>query len=313
MKILKTTSIAITLCFGSLLITAAANAAPVRPATRIAAPARTHDESVRAVLNQLSDAATAGDAAKMAALFTVDGSYIDEDGIETAGRAALERRFAAGLAAQGKTKTTVNAQGIKFIGANAAFLEGVTCKVSPEGQQACARFTILLQKQANQWLIASATETEIVQKPVIENTLSSLNWLIGSWSTSVGKAKVTMHADWVGNKNFILCKYVIERPGAQPKVDVQIIGWDSMKQSIVSWNFDSSGGFGNGTWTKQGKEWLNRTKGIEQAGVETGATNIISVEGGNRFTWRSIDRIFDGTTVPNTEPLIVERVGRVTQ
>lgn len=316
MKISKTTSIATIFCVSSLLIGSAAQAAPTAVNTAKTILTAAYEAPLQNVLSALAAAATAGDAAKMASLFTMDGIYIDEDGIQTTGRAALKERFAAGLSGQGKTKTTVNAQGIKRIGLNAAFLEGITCKEGANSPDACARFTIVMQRQNNEWLIASATETEIAQKPAPQTNadrLSSLNWMIGSWSTSSGNAKVTMHADWVGNKNFILCKYVIERPGMQPKIDVQIIGYDPTKKSIVSWNFDSSGGFGNGTWNKQGKEWLIRAAGIEQQGSQTGATNIISLEDENKFSWRSENRFFDGTAVPNTEPLIVERVRRVTQ
>ncbi len=316
MKISKTTSIATILCVGSLLIGSAAQAAPTALNTAKTILTAAYEAPLHAVLSELAAAASVGDAAKMASLFTLDGIYIDEDGIQTTGRAALKERFAAGLAGQGKTKTTVNAQGIKRIGMNAAFIEGLTCRESANGPQSCARFTIVMQKQNNAWLIASATETEVTPKPVPEanvNRLNSLNWMIGSWSTTSGNAKVTMNADWVGNKNFILCKYTIERPGLQPKVDVQIIGYDPAKKSIVSWNFDSSGGFGNGTWNKQGKEWLIRSAGVEQQGAQTGATNIISIEDENKFSWRSENRVFDGTTVPNTQPLIVERVRRVTR
>jgi len=315
MKISKTTSIAVICALSSLLVSNAATAAPMNAPANRTTQVGVSEQQVRTVLQALSAAASDEDAAKMASLFTLDGSYIDEDGVQTTGRAALKERFAAGLASQGKTKTTVNAQSIRRIGMNVAFVEGVTCKDSSNGPIGCARFTILLERQNNQWLIANATETEIATataRPSI-NPLNSLNWMIGSWTTAAGDAKVTMNADWVGNKNFILCKYTIERPSTQKKVDVQIIGYDPNKQAIVSWNFNSSGGFGSGTWSQQGKEWQIHSAGIEQAGVQTQATNIISRDGENKFSWRSIDRVFDGNAVPNTEPLIVERVGRITQ
>jgi uncharacterized protein (TIGR02246 family) len=313
MKISKTTSIALTFCLSSLLITPA-KAAPISNTARTVINTIV-DAPVHALIASLAEAATEGDAAKMASLFTLDGTYIDEDGVKTAGREALKERFAAGLAGQ-KTKTTANVQSIKRVGMNSAFVEGITCKGSTNEPEACARFTMLLQRQGNAWLISSATETEIVTKsPALApvDRLSSLNWLIGTWSTSAGNAKVTMTADWVGNKNFILCKYVIDRPGVKPKVDVQIIGFDPKQQKIVSWNFDSTGGFGSGIWNKQGNEWLVRSTGVEQIGAQTGATNVISLDNENKFSWRSIDRVFDGKSVPNTEPLIVERVRRSIQ
>ncbi|MBX9878704.1 MAG: SgcJ/EcaC family oxidoreductase [Candidatus Obscuribacterales bacterium] len=318
MKISKTTSIAVTLCLSSLLFCNAAQSAPTTTSavnTAKTVLSAVYDAPLHAVVQSLAAAASAGDATRMSTLFTLDGTYIDEDGVQTTGRAALQQRFAAGLASQGKIRTTATVQSIKRVAINTAFLEGTTCKESTNGPEACARFTMLLQKKNNEWLIASATETEIITQnaPQKVDRLASLSWLIGTWSASAGNAKVTMTADWVANKNFILCKFVIERPGLRPKVDVQIIGFDPSKQSIVSWNFDSSGGFGNGVWNKQGKEWQIRSTGMEQVGAQTGATNIIAVDSDNKFSWRSIDRVFDGKAVPNTEPLIVERVGRVIQ
>ena len=74
--------------------------------------------------------------------------------------------------------------------------------------------------------------------------------MVGDWKAEQNGASVHMKADWAGNKNFIQCRYEISKPNQPPSGDVQVIGWDPVKDRIVSWLFDASGGTGHGTWSQ---------------------------------------------------------------
>jgi hypothetical protein len=51
----------------------------------------------------------------------------------------------------------------------------------------------------------------------------------------------------------------------------QIIGWDPLEERIRSWTFDGEGGFGEGTWTREGDRWLLRETGVAPDGTRTSA------------------------------------------
>ncbi len=270
-----------------------------------------NDESgVNALLSALSSAASIQDAQKMAALWTSDGLYVDTDGTETRGRQALAEKFAAAQAGLPKASIVLHPSTVKFPGLEAAWVEGTATRQTSTGTEPSARFSMLLQKQSGTWLISSATETLIASKSTTDQ-LDKLSWLLGEWTAQQGAAKVKLTADWTGNKSFILCKYLVNKAGEPDKTDTQIIGWDPSKEQIVSWHFDDNGGFGYGSWSKRGKQWVISTEGVEQSGSRTAALNILSIEDQNKFSWQSVNRVIDGTTVPDTDPLTVQRTQKV--
>lgn len=265
------------------------------------------DAAIRGQLSALAAAASSADAEKMASLFSIDGSYVDEDGARTQGRQAIQRRFSQAWSGAGKTVLALNPESVKRIGQDAAYVEGTTARKTALGMEPAARYVMLMQKQNGIWLIASATETPIVSKTASDH-LKALDWIIGNWVAEQGTAKVKMAAEWAGNKSFIQCKFVVDRPGEAERIDNQIIGWDPTRQQIVSWHFNSSGGFGYGNWSKRGKEWLVDSQAVDPTGSHSNATNIISLQEPNRFSWQSVGRSVEGMSVPDTEPLTVQRV-----
>lgn len=264
------------------------------------------DSAVKNVLASLSAAATAQDADKMAAVFTEDAFYVDSEGAETKGRAALKDRFASALTGRPKSTIVLNASHTRFPSADSAWVEGTATRQTGGVSEPSTRFSMLLQKQAGTWLIASAIETPIASKTVTDQ-LSNIAWLIGDWSAQQKDGKLHMNASWAGNKSFILMKFAVSRPGEAEKHDTQIIGWDPSKEQVVSWHFDDDGGFGYGSWTKRGKQWVINLEGVEQSGSRTTAINIVSPQDQNSFSWQSVNRAIDGMGVPDTETITVQR------
>jgi uncharacterized protein (TIGR02246 family) len=271
----------------------------------------TGDESgARALLNALGSAASNQDADKMSSLWAVDGLYVDVDGIETKGRQPLQKRFATALGGRAKTTVSLTPSVIRFPGTDSAWVAGTATRQTADGTEPSTRFSMLLQKQDGVWQIVSATETAIANKTVGDE-LGKLGWLVGSWTAQQGKTALKMNAEWAGNKAFITCKFVLEKDGQTQQVDTQVLGWDPTKEQVVSWHFDANGGFGYGSWVKKGRQWVVSTEGIEQSGSKTNAMNILSIDTPDKFTWQSVNRIIDGTAVPDTEPLTIQRAQKV--
>ncbi|MBC7998436.1 MAG: SgcJ/EcaC family oxidoreductase [Leptolyngbya sp.] len=269
----------------------------------------TSESAIRSQLSSLANAAAKGDGEKMSQFFALDGSYLDENGVKLQGRQAIKERFLSNVKAEPDSALALEAEVLRLVGKDTAWVEGSTTRKKDGGKETGARFTMLLQNKDGSWLIQSASE--ITVKPKTDAaSLADLDWLLGNWAAEQGDAKVKMSAEKVGNGHFIQLKYIMTKPGAEPKMDVQVVGWDPTKDQIVSWHFDSNGGFGYGNWKKNANKWVIDADGIEPSGWDSTATNVITVEDKNAFSWQSLKRNAGGVVFPDSEPLLVKRISQ---
>lgn len=169
---------------------------------------------------------------------------------------------------------------------------------------------MIFVKQNGQWLISNATETPLIARGNTE-PLNQLSWLIGEWSAEQSGGSVHMKAEWAANKNFIACQYQVQKSADSPKLESrQLIGWDPRSEQPISWHFDSSGGFGYGTWLKKDKQWMVNATGVDRDGSTTNALNVLSIADPDNFSWQSTNRSINGIVVNDTAPLKVHRVTR---
>ena len=55
---------------------------------------------------------------------------------------------------------------------------------------------------------------------------------------------------------FLIRTIVEQSDGQVSRAGTQIIGWDPRSEHIRSWDFNADGSFGDGTWSKNGGDWL---------------------------------------------------------
>jgi uncharacterized protein (TIGR02246 family) len=270
------------------------------------------EEAIKAVSSSLTRNLAAGDSRAIAALWTEDATYVDSDGVKYKGRKALEERFSSVFNRRGRQVVTFAPETLKNLGPGAFMAEGTVLRKAASGALIPeTRYSIVFVKQNGQWLISSATETEIANTEA-SNPLEELSWLIGDWHAEGNGAIVSMKAEWTANKNFITCIYNLKSTGdLSPVESKQVIGFDPNKNLPVSWHFDSTGGFGYGSWIKKNDQWMVENSGTERNGTTTSACTIFTVETPDQFTWQSIDRRVDGETVNDTNVLKVSRVLKV--
>ncbi|MBY0358346.1 MAG: nuclear transport factor 2 family protein [Candidatus Obscuribacterales bacterium] len=267
------------------------------------------DESaVRAQLAVLRNCVNNGDAKTMASLWTEAGRYIDDEGSQFVGHAALEKTFIDVFQQSGKPQVEIVADSIRFPAKNVALVEGIVKRKDGVNLIPSSRHSMVFEKQNGLWLISSATETSILNREQAVKPLQDLQWLIGNWSADRKDAAVNLKVEWTPDHNFICCKYEVKKPNETPQTETQIIGWDPINQRPVSWMFDASGGFGQGTWTKQKNQWIVETAGVERNGSLTDSTNLYNALDANNFSWQSVNRHVNGVAVADLVPLKVQRV-----
>jgi uncharacterized protein (TIGR02246 family) len=255
-----------------------------------------------------SKAYTAGDARAIATMWTPDGTYTDEDGLELKGRSEIEKYFASGFKRFGAQPLQINIESVRFPASDVAIEQG-TCRVL-KGPDAgtVTRYSIVHVKQDNRWLMAAVTESNGVAKAA-SDSLKDFGWLKGSWTAKGAQGTMHLKADWAGEQKFIHCTYEADSSDSTlPKSgQVQIIGWNPRTKQITSWHFSPKGGFGTGRWLEDGDSFIECTNGVEPDGTLSRSINTIHKLSDNSFTWRSTGRMLGNGNLPDTPEITVTR------
>ena len=266
------------------------------------------DDAVRSVLIKLETAICSKNVESTAQLFADEISFIDQSGEETRGRAALRERFEQLFKQATATAIGIHPQSITFPAENVALIVGEVSRKHEKQDLPASRFSMVLAKKNNAWQINQMTETTM-QASQTENRLQELNWLIGDWSADKTDVSARMNVEWAPSRKFITSKTTIKKGSAQPQVDTQVIGWDPQHNTIISWHFDSNGGFGSGTWNKVPNEdkWTVDVAGVGADGSNTTASNVFAQKTSDQFVWQSIHRSLDGAAIADSEAITVNR------
>jgi hypothetical protein len=131
---------------------------------------------------------------------------------------------------------------------------------------------------------------------------------VGEWIDNDDTVNFTSRYAWDKNKNFLTQHFSMAVLDQETIKGQQIIGWDPYLQSIRSWIFDSSGGFGESLWSKQDNQWYAETSYTLPDGGKASATHIYAEVDPNNYTFSSEGRDIDGTVLPNIGPFNVIRV-----
>ena len=74
------------------------------------------------------------------------------------------------------------------------------------------------------------------------------------------------------------------------------------------WAFDTNGGFGEGSWSKDGSKWVIKTSGVQQDGMKVTATYILMAVDADTMTWQAKDRSVDGKPLPDLKEVKLKRL-----
>jgi uncharacterized protein (TIGR02246 family) len=244
-----------------------------------------------------------GDAKAVAAAWTEDGEYIDDDGTTLRGRAAIEAAYATAFAKKKNTKVEITIESIRYPSKDTAIEEGYAKSYKGDADHpTCSRYSVLHVREGGKWLMAVLREW-----PDEGVSLRDLDWLIGTWESKTADTEVRTTYTWDANKNSIRCQITVKAPGKNI-VGTQIILKDPRTGQLRSWIFDDDGGFGDGAWTRDGRRWVIEASGVQADGGELTATNILTPVDKESFTWQATERTLDGEELGNIPPIKVTRV-----
>jgi uncharacterized protein (TIGR02246 family) len=269
---------------------------------------RSADEKViRANVAAFERAYNAGDAKAVAALFTPDGQAEDKDGNISEGRKAIEQTFKDIFADAPQKRLEITVESIRFLGPDVAVETGTTKETPAPGETPdYDRYTVVHVKRDGKWQMALARDSE-GDPPTSHDRLEPLAWLVGEWVDDGGGVVVRSTCRWSEDGNFLLQEFNLQIEGRDGMKVSQRIGWDAVAKCIRSWVFDSEGGFGESTWTRNGNNWLIRATGVRPDGKTASATNVLVPAGKDAYVWRSTDRVVGDEMAPSVEAKVIRK------
>jgi uncharacterized protein (TIGR02246 family) len=260
--------------------------------------------AIRKLAHEFSQAFEKGDAKAIAALYTPQCEYDDENSGEMfRGREGIEQAFADLFKKRPRSKILVESDSIRFLGRDTALDEGFV-RLQPGSSELplSSRYSSLCVREDGQWKIALVREWGAAQ-----DKLEDLDWLLGNWVAKTKDREVQMSFRWNENKTMILNQFTTKEGGRVTLSGTQRIGLDPQTGQIRSWTSDENGGRGQALWIRDGKSWLLDAIGSLADGTETSAVNILTRIDNDHFIWRSADRRISGEEQPATDPIKVVR------
>src|SRR5947209_1254641 len=267
-------------------VTAGFLAGQDRPAGKAPAEAggpkrKSDEEAVRKASAELTRALEKGAAKALAGLWTEEGEYVAGDGTTVRGRPALEAAYAKFFANNPSVKVETTIDSIRFLSHDSAIEEGVaTVRKGKEGEPVTSRYSTLYAREDGRWHIALLREW-----PAEGATVREVDWLIGTWTAKTEDGEVRTTYEWDENKAFLRARITIKEKD-RTVTATQTIGKDPRTGGLRSWLFGSDGGFGEATWSRDGKRWLLEASGVTSDGDEMTATNILTPIDRDSFSWQ---------------------------
>jgi uncharacterized protein (TIGR02246 family) len=265
------------------------------------------EQAIRAVDEAFVRSYNQRDSKALAALFTEDAEAIEAEGERLQGRDRIERRLAETFAASPGVTIALEIASIRFLSPDVAKEEGRTIVRPTKDSRLAQPYTVLYAKRSGRWLISSVhEEADPLVRP--HDRLKDLEWMIGDWIDEGSDAEVRVNCRWSEDGNFLLRSFTVKQQGKPVMTVSQRIGWDPLARRIRSWEFDSEGGFGEGTWSRDGETWVVKHTGARPEGIAASSTNIMIRERPDLVRWSSTERVIGEESIPGSQAYVMVRV-----
>ena len=291
--------VALALIIGSILMVSGVSAANT---------GLTPDEiAIRKAIESYEDTYNHGDASAAAEHWSLNGTYIGQDGELAKGpneiRPALEKLFAEHKGIQVKAAIF----DVELQSPDLAISKGLAVFHSPGEKKEEVLFTATLVKENGTWKLSQVEENDSPVPIATIAKLGELEWLIGDWVDQDENASVETTYRWTKDYAFINGNFRVVVGDRVDLEGTQVIGWDPVAKKIRSWIFDTKAGFGEGEWSRAGNRWTVKVKSILGTGQKASSMNIYTYVDPNAFTWQSVSREVDGELLPDIDEVTVVR------
>jgi uncharacterized protein (TIGR02246 family) len=266
------------------------------------------EQAIRKVAQDFDQAFNSGDAEKVAAVWTTDAEYIDEEGERYIGRDTIKKEYEAFFTANPRAKIRSVIDSVRVVNGTTAIEDGRAMIEPPAaGSPGTSRYTAVYVLQDAKWLLSSVHDIRVVA-PSNYKRLNDFEWMIGTWQGGEGNDRIETKCHWLKNKSFIERTYQVFKAGLPSTSGTQIIGWDPELQQICSWSFSSDSGYARNVWKPRANGWWTQSSGVLGDGTKTAAVNVFQRVDDDTLSLKSTDRTLGGARIPDLKEVIFKRV-----
>lgn len=298
---------AIAISIACLGVSCKAVAADKPPAAATEKQQVVEEKAIRVSAEEFTSAFNKGDSKAIGNLWAADGEYVDEKGRAFRGRESIEKEYAAFFARHPNLKLETTVSSMKILNAHAAIEDGTSVlRKADNSPVSRASYTAFLLKEGGKWLMASVREYPL-PAPATRPNFRNLDWLIGTWTAAKDSKELEFAYRWIADKKFIELSYSAKDKGSPIRSGIQVVGIDPSSGEVVSWSFDSNGGYGRGLWRLLKKGLIVESRGTLPDGAPTASTDILSRMDDNSIRWQSVNRIVAGQRLNDSEPVVLKK------
>ena len=263
--------------------------------------------AIRQAAADFAKAFDRGDAKGVAAHWTEDGEYIDENGQAYRGRAVIQKEYETFFAQNPGTKIELTVDAIRRLSADTAIEDGrAVAAPAPAGAPGISKYTAVHVKVDGKWLMASVRDTWI-EAPAAISSAADLEWLVGTWVAEEHGVKTESVCRWVVDGRFLERSSTTTQVDGTKSAGVQLIGWNPEGGHVQSWNFSPDGGHAVGVWISQQGGWTSLMRGTTGDGTLTTSINHLRRLDDNAYVWQSVQRSAGGLALPDTDEVVWKR------
>jgi uncharacterized protein (TIGR02246 family) len=278
----------------------------VATSSAVAPGAADAEQAIRAAAEQFVAAFNQHDAKAVAALWAVDGDYLDEAGTLSAGREAIEKYYADVFATEPAATIAVTVDAIRMLGPDTAIEDGsAAVTATPHAAPILGRYTAVHVKRDGAWQMASVRELK-AESAAAADPLEDLAWMVGTWRAEHLGAEMEIDVRWLANKAFVEATYSQRVGETATPTATQIIGINPGTGRIMSWMFSGDRGIAMGDWTSSDSGWTIDYQGVRGDGAPTTAVNTLFRQN-DALVWKSTNRVVAGVAVPDSEEVVLKR------
>jgi len=275
------------------------------PAHSEESPRDTPDEQfIRKSVEEYCDAFNKGDVDAVLAFWADDADYADADGQIYRGKEAIRPLLSAAAENLEGYKLVLKIDALRLVKPEAAIEDGVAVLTGPDGDASNDHYTAIWTKDGDHWVISSARDlpaTDTQNSTNNANSLDSLAWLVGDWTSDDDGRTVNLTVQWALDKNFLVQEYVVAGEAGDDLHVMQWVGLDPASGQVRSWAFDSRGGRCDGAWTRDDDRWVSESTGVLPDGRAGSELNTIRFIDDSHLEWSSTGRNVDGQAMPDLQ------------
>lgn len=248
-----------------------------------------------------------GDAKAIAAQFTEDAEYIDEQGNVFSGRKEIEETLTKFFKEHAGSTLDLEIDSIRAVGPGVMIEDGTSTVSRPSKAPERSSYTAVHVKVDGKWLVASSRDHAIPTERRHAAHIRQLDWLVGEWIDEDNDSIVVFSCQPTEDGNFLIRDFIVTVAGEKVLSGTQRIGWDPVTNRLRAWTFDSQGGFFEGTWQQDGDVWVLTSHGTTADGQSASATNIFTPVNAHTMTWQAVDQEVDGVRSDDSEVFTLVR------